>query len=965
LQQELPVSSSDFDPEILQDFLTESGELLDSFEGDLVTLEQTPDDPELLNQVFRALHTIKGSASFLGMANLVEIAHAAESALNAARNGTVIVDRQVMDLLLEAVDVLKVQFDEVRDGRELTKAEPKLVESLKEIGEGRQPGSSDATPTADAAEAQPAGTTTEEPGETDDGQVGGCESRPLNLPENKADLIEFLVADLEETLTGIGAQISALGDAESRDEAIAQLTEQAEALAKSVEFFECPEMLDLARVLERATDHVADLGEQDMAQLLPRLSAVHAVLTKQAGGLSEQRLIIVPTETLIARITALLDGGDLPEEAELAADVTTDRVLEIDGVLGASATATSAPDTSNEQPLDLPESKQTLVEFLVTDLEESLTNLDELAGKLRDSSTREQAAGELTELGEALVNSAGFFEFEPMVQMAGALEYLGEHVGGASDELMGQLLPRIGAVRTLMGEQAEAINRGFVVLQDVDQLVERLRELADGHMPESDWMLPEGADAEAALMMDGARTASAMTTEAEPAQSEQAETAQVEKTPVVASGDPAPKSPPKQAAASGGGGGAKKAAPPAVEQTIRVEVGRLETLMNLVGELVLQKNRTAALSRQVASLENAGQELVESLDLTVGTLERVTGDIQVAVMRTRMQPLDKLFGRYPRLIRDIAGKTGKKIGLVIEGGDTEVDKSVIDELGDPMVHLLRNSADHGIETPEERIAVGKDEQGTIRLVASHEGSHVQILVIDDGHGLSRERIAAKAVEKGLTTEAEISGMSDRDVFRFILAPGFSTAAQVSDLSGRGVGMDVVKSNLEKLKGTIDITSETGVGTTIGIKIPLTVAIMPAMMVGVGGEIYAIPLTNILEIVRPEADQIYTVQTHPVMRLRDSVLPLLEASDLFDVPKGQRGESPFAVVVSLNEKRVGLLVNKLIGQQEIVVKALDEMLDHSGTISGATVRDDGGVSLIVDVAQMIEIGESRRVATAAA
>ena len=958
------MSSSDFDPEILQDFLTESGELLDSFEGDLVTLEQTPDDPELLNQVFRALHTIKGSASFLGMANLVEIAHAAESALNAARNGSVIVDRPVMDLLLGAVDVLKVQFEEVRDGRELTKAEPGLVESLKEIGEGHQPGTTDATPAADGAEAQSAHTADAERDEPDDAEPVGFESRPLNLPENKADLIEFLVADLEETLTGIGAQISALGDGATRAEAIAQLTEQVEALAKSVEFFECPEMLNLARLMERATDHVADLDEHELSQLLPRLSAVHAVLTLQAGGLSEQRLVVPPTETLIARITALLDGGDLPEEAELAADVNTDRVLEIDGVRGASTAATNASKTPNEQPLDLPESKQTLVEFLVTDLEESLTSLDELVGKLRDGSTRGQAAGELTELGEALVNSAAFFEFEPMVQMAGALEYLGEHVGGASDELMGQLLPRIGAVRTLMGEQAEAINRGFVVLQEVDRLVERLRELADGHMPEPDWMLPEGAGAEAALVMDGARAASATATEADPARSEQADTVRAEKPEAVASGVPASKSPPRQAAGSGGGG-AKKAAPPAVEQTIRVEVGRLETLMNLVGELVLQKNRTAALSRQVAVLDNAGQELVEALDLTVGTLERVTGDIQVAVMRTRMQPLDKLFGRYPRLIRDIAGKTGKKIGLVIEGGDTEVDKSVIDELGDPMVHLLRNSADHGIETPEERIAAGKDEQGTIRLVASHEGSHVQILVIDDGHGLSRERIAAKAVEKGLATEAEIAGMSDRDVFRFILAPGFSTAAQVSDLSGRGVGMDVVKSNLEKLKGTIDITSETGVGTTIGIKIPLTVAIMPAMMVGVGGEVYAIPLTNILEIVRPEADQIYTVQTHPVMRLRDSVLPLLEAGDLFDVPKGQRGESPFAVVVSLNEKRVGLLVNTLIGQQEIVVKALDEMLDHSGTISGATVRDDGGVSLIVDVARMIEIGENRQVATAAA
>ncbi|MCA9300119.1 MAG: chemotaxis protein CheA, partial [Phycisphaerales bacterium] len=403
-----------------------------------------------------------------------------------------------------------------------------------------------------------------------------------------------------------------------------------------------------------------------------------------------------------------------------------------------------------------------------------------------------------------------------------------------------------------------------------------------------------------------------------------------------------------------------------MEQTIRVEVGRLESLMNLVGELVLQKNRICALSRQVENMDGTDQDTREAFNSGAGNLDRVTADIQVAVMRTRMQPLDKIFGKYPRLIRDLATKTGKQIDLVIHGGDTEVDKSVIEELGDPLVHLMRNSADHGLEPASERVASGKGETGTIHLKASHEGSHVRIQIIDDGRGLPRQRIAAKAIERGLTTEAEVATLSDRDVHRFIFLPGFSTADQVSDLSGRGVGMDVVRTNIEKLKGTIDVTSEEGVGTTFTITIPLTVAIMPAMMVGVADEIYAIPLGNILEIVRPDVHQLSTIGEHPVMRLRDSVLPLINACDVFDVAPESRVDAPFAVVMTWNEKTIGLMVSKLIGQQEIVIKPLDEMTmaDRKGPVSGATVRDDGGVSLIVDVAELIRIAEGRQVAATA-
>jgi two-component system chemotaxis sensor kinase CheA len=392
------------------------------------------------------------------------------------------------------------------------------------------------------------------------------------------------------------------------------------------------------------------------------------------------------------------------------------------------------------------------------------------------------------------------------------------------------------------------------------------------------------------------------------------------------------------------------------ENTIRVEVGRLEALMNLVGELVLQKNRITALTRKAAGVREMEAELAEAMGLAAGSLDRVTSDIQTAVMRTRMQPLDKLFGRYPRLIRDLASKTGKQIQLVIEGGDTEVDKSVIEELGDPLVHLIRNSADHGLEGPEERTKAGKNALGTITLRASHEGSHVRVLVMDDGRGLARERIAKKAIERGLATQEQISAMSDREVFNFIFEAGFSTAEKVSDLSGRGVGMDVVRTNIQKLKGSIELSSQAGNGTTVAITIPLTVAILQAMMVGVGPEIYAVPLTSILEIVRPQADQVSSIGGHQVMRLRDSVLPLVSSAELFEQPTDRRSEQPFAVVLQSGQKQVGLMVSRLIGQQEVVIKPLDEGERTARAVSGATVRDDGGVSLIVDVEQLVRMAQ---------
>jgi two-component system chemotaxis sensor kinase CheA len=346
-------------------------------------------------------------------------------------------------------------------------------------------------------------------------------------------------------------------------------------------------------------------------------------------------------------------------------------------------------------------------------------------------------------------------------------------------------------------------------------------------------------------------------------------------------------------------------------------------------------------------------ELSEAFAQVASDLDRVTSELQIGVMKTRMQPLSKLFNRYPRLIRDLSRSTGKEIDLKIIGGETEVDKSVLELLGDPLVHILRNSADHGVEMPEERLAAGKPAMGTIAIEAGHEGNHVVVRIMDDGRGLNAETIAKKAVEKGLATQDEIAGMPKSNIYKFIFEAGFSTARQVTDLSGRGVGMDVVRTNIAKLNGVVDVASDEGRGTTVSIRIPLTVAIMQAMMVCVDEAIYAIPLSNILEIVKPDAGQLYTIHGHKVMRLRDSVLPLISLSDMFASHSSTDGDPVYAVIVGLGSETAGLMVHDLIGQEEVVIKPLDTMFDQTHLVSGATVREDGGVSLILDISAMMK------------
>ena len=390
-----------------------------------------------------------------------------------------------------------------------------------------------------------------------------------------------------------------------------------------------------------------------------------------------------------------------------------------------------------------------------------------------------------------------------------------------------------------------------------------------------------------------------------------------------------------------------KAAPPKKNhqsQSVRVDIDKLDTLMNLMGELVINKVR----------LEQIGQthrlaELTETLE----QMDRVTTDLQNIVMKVRMVPVSAVFNRFPRMVRDISKELNKEINLTIEGEETELDRTVIDEIGDPIMHLLRNSLDHGVEHPDDREAKGKPRTGEVGLIARHEGNNVVIMVTDDGAGINADIIRKKAVEKGMISQEDADKLDDADAVRLVFLPGFSTAEKITDISGRGVGMDVVRSKIESLSGHVDVETKIDEGSIFKIKLPLTLAIIQAMLVKVQQEMYAIPLGSIDSTINIQPTDIKTVRNKEVIVLRGEIIPIIRMEETLQVPHVKDSDEIFVVVVHAGEAKAGIVVDNLIGQQEIVIKTLGNLFAGLKMFSGATVLGDGRVALILDVATMMQ------------
>ena len=433
--------------------------------------------------------------------------------------------------------------------------------------------------------------------------------------------------------------------------------------------------------------------------------------------------------------------------------------------------------------------------------------------------------------------------------------------------------------------------------------------------------------------------------------SESAAAASVEKAPTKPT--PAKAEPARPVAAKPAAAAASKPAAPAAaekapaeaETTVRVDTARLDEIMNMVGELVLVRNRLVRLG------SNSGDEAMAK---AVSNLDVVTADLQSAVMKTRMQPIKKVFGRFPRLVRDLARSLKKEINLELVGEETDLDKNLVEALADPLVHLVRNAVDHGIEMPEEREAAGKPRTGRVVLSAEQEGDHILLIISDDGKGMDANVLRAKAVEKGMLEKDAADRLSDLECYNLIFAPGFSTKTEISDVSGRGVGMDVVKTKISQLNGTVNVFSTKGQGSKVVIKVPLTLAIMPTLMVMLGSQAFAFPLVNVNEIFHLDLSRTNVVDGQEVVIVRDKALPLfyLKRWLVHDAAQEEQREG-HVVILSVGNQSIGFVVDQLVGQEEVVIKPLGKMLQGTPGMSGATITGDGRIALILDVPSMLK------------
>ncbi|MPY24883.1 chemotaxis protein CheA [Shewanella sp. YLB-07] len=712
--------SFDVDEEILQDFLIEAGEILELLSEQLVTLENNPDDSELLNAIFRGFHTVKGGAGFLSLSPMVDVCHEAENTFDLLRTGKREVSAELMDIILQAVDAINAMFVQTKAGQQQEPVDATLLANLKSLS------SSTPLPTAAAPS---------------DASIELFDETPLADDSG----IELFDSAPQQTTSIAGeGGIDEIND------------DEFEALLDALHGGKSPSATKQAEVSVPAPSQSDDITDDEFESLLDELHG-SGKIEKKASSAS------------VVDATPAVDSDDISDD-----------------------------------------------EF------EKL--LDELHG----------AGG-------------------------------GPNVGGAA---------------------------------------------------------PTPADKKSMSVAKPAAPAA---------------------NPVAAKAAPKPAVPEKKAVA--------KSAPanmPQAETTVRVDTARLDQIMNMVGELVLVRNRLLSLG-----VSRDDEEMSKAL----ANLDLVTADLQGAVMKTRMQPIKKVFGRFPRVVRDLARSLNKDITLTMIGEDTDLDKNLVEALADPLVHLVRNSVDHGIEMPAEREASGKSRTGTITLSASQEGDHILLKIEDDGAGMDPKMLKEIAITRGVLDEEGAARMSDQEAYNLIFAPGFSTKVEISDISGRGVGMDVVKTRIAQLNGTIHIDSLKGKGTVLEIKVPLTLAIMPTLMVEVATQVFALPLSSVSEIFHLDLTKTNIVDGQLTVIVRQKAVPLFYLEHwLSRVPSNlKHGDKAngHVVIVQLGTKQIGFVVDSLIGQEEVVIKPLGTMLHGTPGMAGATITSDGGIALILDVPGLLK------------
>ena len=570
-----------------------------------------------------------------------------------------------------------------------------------------------------------------------------------------------------------------------------------------------------------------------------------------------------------------------------------------------------------------------IIQDFIVEASESLDSLDQKFVELEKKPQDVDLLNDIFRSVHTIKGAAGFLGFQQMVEMTHATEDVlnrlrkGEMV--VTPEIMDAILQAVDMIKVLLENIRKKNNKE----EDISPLVELLKGISEGNTTQKKRASTKKSKAKAR-----GKNATKETKAEEVKEEEQRDDA----------------SPSERMKKDGEVSTVRER-----EYSIRVDIERLDNVLNFVGELVLARNRLLRLGSKLVE-RDGDDEIVSQLEEAISQLDLVTMDLQLGVMKMRMQPIARVFSKFPRMVRDLARYKKKEVELILKGEETELDKTVIEEIGDPLVHLVRNAVDHGIEPPEERKRKGKPRYGTIVISAYQEGRNIIVCVEDDGKGINPEDIKRSAVDKGLISQEEAERLSNKDAVNLIFTPGFSTAREVSDISGRGVGMDVVKTNISRINGTISVESEPGKGTRMIFRLPLTLAIIQALTVEAGGEVYGIPLSNVVENIRITQDDLRTVDGREVIHIRDRVLPVVRLGRLVSVGNHIYPDDDgwrYVVIVAIGEKRFGLLVDRLHGQEEIVMKSMGEYLKGTEGIAGACITGDGNVILILDVASLVD------------
>ena len=931
------MNQDSFDPEVFSDFVIEAREHLETIEPNLLELEKEPENLELLDDIFRPMHSLKGASGFLGLNEINTLAHKGENVLDELRKGNLKVTSDIMDVILEATDALRTMIDTLEsEGREGDLDVSPLVQKMKNILAGQKP--------------EPAGSGDSSAREPQNGEAGpepefseddGADFEPYKLtlvsPEHLVDFME----EAKEVISDMNSQLMELEkDPSGNHELINDLFRNFHNIKGNSGIIGFKELNALTHAAETLLNKVRN-GEIEATQtLVDTLLQAADWLEDSLGWVDMESVEVFPK-----------DITDIQKRLE---QVSRDEGGESEEPEQKSGEASAEPD-SEDEALSLSEEidNEDLQIFKETTAQQ-FDNIDYALKQLAVDAGQHEIVDGLYRAMVTLQNSAGYMGLEEIKTYA-------ERTANLVDQSRNTDMDFSLVVDLLRQEASilkEMVDKSVLEMSAVG---EDIQEDLKAEPQEKD--KPE----EAGDAFEGSATKS-KSAEVPPAAKEElaatareAQKKEPKKKVSSEEGQAAQKDAPAKAPAKNGNAGGKDGKGKSnIASTIRVEHSKLDHLMNLIGELIINRNRFSMLTKSLEEGEDV-DEVAQNLMETTYSMARISDDLQATIMNVRMVPVQMVFSKFPRLIRDLSRKSAKNVELVMEGEETELDKSVVELIGDPLVHLLRNAVDHGLEGPEKRRDAGKAEKGTVWLRAAHKGNSVIIEVEDDGNGIDPEKMRKKGVEKGIISAEDAKNLDDQEAVDLIFAPGFSTAEEVTDISGRGVGMDVVRNNIKSLKGSINVDSRLGQGSKFSISLPLTLAIIDALMIKAAGETFAIPLDAVSQTTKISAEDLSEVNKRKAITLRGEVLGIVELTEILGLP-GQETKRNVLPLVILNVagRRLGIVVDDLLERQEIVIKSLGDYLGDLQGIAGATIMGNGHVVLILDPHEIYRLSTSRTV-----